>query len=275
MRPRHRRRDGRDRFRFEVEERVGDDGRNAGDLQAGMAEVVDVPDGSERALPIENRTADVLQVAVLDGAVEAQVNVLVEHLLDVLQRVHADRRRVLRVGRDFLARREHRQQHLILLPNAQLLGEPRARFGDLRVPQDVVVLTLHHARQRHLRVAVVVGIGDADPRQPRVESRFLHQMVLLLYNHEVRVVAAVETVHIIHEEVIAVLHVDVDVRLLDGELRVVEVVELPRRNRRDVVPVVADVSEGRADVQNVLALPRGVPRRPDKRVAAGVLIVGH
>jgi len=73
------------------------------------------------------------------------------------------------------------------------------------------------ALQRHFGVAVVVGVGDASARQPGDVAHLLlaGQVRFLLHDGEVGKVGRVEAVHVVDEEVVAVLDVNVQHRLCD------------------------------------------------------------
>lgn len=49
-------------------------------------------------------------------------------------------------------------------------------------------------------------------------------MILLLNYHKIRIVGAIEAIHIVDNKMITIFHIDVDVRLLNRELGVVQIV---------------------------------------------------
>jgi len=144
------------------------------------------------------------------------MDVLVELVFDILEAVDTQRGFRLRLGGDGLAGREGADKHRVARPDVQGVGQVVAGRRHLSVADHVVVHELaplwDHALQRHLRIRVVVGVADARTRQSREEPLLLliGEVRLLLHHHKVRELVHAETVHVLDQEVVPILHFDLD-----------------------------------------------------------------
>ncbi len=141
---------------------------------------------------------------------------------------------------------------------------------------EVVIVASDLALQRDLGVAVVIRVRDARSGQTRNVTLLLlaREVRLFLDGYEVRKVSHVEPVDVLDDKVVPVLDVDADEGLFgEGVLGVLHVVQVAGRDGWDVVAVVADVGERRANVEYVRLAPRVVTLRADERVRARFFVI--